>query len=149
MAKPGALEHPPTRLALIRELATQAAKQTELAEKYGVTPQAVSAFAERHRLRIDEVRRDVNNEFAGIAYAKLANRVEMLDGLVEYGMTLLDDPDRQAKLSVGTAEILGQVRAAAHEIAEQLGQLPARGLKMEGGTTVRYEIVGVEPDAYS
>lgn len=149
MAKPGALEKPYIRLALIRELAVGELSQSDLAAKYDVDPSAIAHFAKRHALRIEQVRRDVANEFAGIAYAQLSNRVEMLDGLVEYGMSLLDDPDRQAKLSVGTAEILGQVRAAAHEIAEQLGQLPARGVKHEGGVKVTYDIVGVEPDAYS
>lgn len=149
MQNHGVLEKPYNRLALIRELAVGDQKQTDLAKKYGVTPQAVSAFADRHRLRIEAVRRDVENEFAGIAYANLSNRVEMLNGLVEYATGLLEDPERQARLSVGTAEILGQVRATAHEIAEQLGQLPARGVRHEGGQTVRYVIEGVDPDAYA
>lgn len=149
MGNHGVLEKPYNRLALIRELAVGDQKQTELAKKYGVSDQAISDFKERHQLRIAEVKADVANEFAGIAYANLSNRVEMLHGLVEYAHGLLEDPERQARLSVGTAEILGQVRATAHEIAEQLGQLPARGVRHEGGQTVRYEIVGVDPDAYA
>ena len=143
------LEDPPTRLELIRELAVGSATQTALADKYGVSQPSVSEFAKRHARAIDEVRRNADDEYAGIAYARKANRVAEYADQIAYCRSLLDDPDKQAKVNVGTAEILRTAQQALHHISEELGQLPARGLKHEGGVSVRYVIEGVDPEAYS
>jgi hypothetical protein len=109
----------------------------------------VSEFKERHALRIAEVRQNAADEYAGIWIADKKNRIEELRSHVDYCRNLLDDPDRQARVNVGTAEILGAARQALHAASEELGQLPARGIKHEGGVSVRYEIAGVDPDAYA
>jgi predicted transcriptional regulator len=143
------LEEPPTRLALIRELATGAGTQTELAAKYGVSQPSVSEFAQRHARAIDEVRRNADDEYAGIAYALKRNRIAEYADQIGYCRSLLDDPVKQVRVNVGTAEILRTAQSALHAISEELGQLPARGLKHEGDVSVRYVIEGVDPEAYS
>ena len=143
------LEHPPTRLALIRQLAEGTKTQTELAAEHGVTQPSISQFAAKYAQRVQAVRADLDNEYAGISYADTKNRVEMLAGQIDFVAELLDDPERQAKVNVGTAELVRAAQQAAHAISEELGQLPARGLKHEGGVSVRYVIEGVDPDAYA
>ena len=127
------LEKPHIRLALIRDLATGAGTQTELAAKYGVDQSAVSRFQQRHQLRIEEVRRNADDEYAGIAFAQKRNRIEQHVEFVEYCTNLLGDPEKQAKVNVGTAEIIRAAQSSLHSISEELGQLPARGLKHEDG----------------
>jgi Trp operon repressor len=149
VAKRGVLEHPSVRVDLIRELAEGKATHGELAEKYGVARQSIDEFAQRHALRIAEVRQNAADEYAGIWIADKRKRVEELRSHVDYCRELLDDPDRQARVNVGTAEILRAAQSALHAASEELGQLPARGVKHEGGVSVRYVIEGVDPDAYA
>ena len=149
MGKPYTLEHPSVRVDLIRELAEGKHTQQQLADKYDVTQPAISDFARRHRLRIEEVRRSVDQEYAGVWVADKRKRVEEYLSQIEYCRSLLDDPDKQAKVNVGTAEIIRTAQSALHAVSEELGQLPARAVKHEGGVSVRYEIAGVDPDAYA
>lgn len=149
MAERGALERGHIRLALIRELASGEQTQAALAEKYGVSTAAVSQFKDRHALRIDEVRRNADQEYAGVWIAEKRNRIEELQGVVEYCHDLLGDSEKQARVNVGTAEVIRTALSALHQASEELGQLPARGLRHEGGVSVRYVIEGVDPEAYA
>lgn len=135
------------RLKLIRELARGEATHRELAKQHGVTGQAVDQFAKRHAARIAAVREDIDAEFAGIVFAEKANRIEMLSQQIEDVTEILADPDRAAKAGVQYAEMARTAQTAARAISEELGQLPARTMRHEGGLSVRYEVVGADIEA--
>jgi transposase-like protein len=149
VAERGVLEKPYHRVDIIRALAEGKTSRRELADKYGCSTQAIDQFADRHRDRIQAVAADLQNEYAGIFYAQQRNRVAMLAEQIDYVAELLEDPERQARAGVSTAEMLRAAQSAARNVAEELGQLPARGIKHEGGVSVRYVIEGVDPDAYA
>lgn len=140
------LERPHVRLKLIRELAAGEATQVELAQRYGVTQPAIANFKKRHAERIASVRDRLDDEFAGIVFAGKANRIEMLSQQIEDVTSILADPETAARAGVQYAEMARTAQTAARAISEELGQLPARTLKHEGGVSVRYEVVGVDPE---
>ena len=107
---------------VIRDLALTAMTQQELADKYGVTRAAISAFKMRNAEEIAAVAADADNEYAGIWIADKANR------LTAYG------------------EIY-EAMQALKSVAEEMGQLPTR-LQVSGemATTTTYRIENVNPE---
>jgi hypothetical protein len=132
---------------LIRELAKGERTHRELAEELAVSGQAVDAFAKRHAARIAEVAARLDDEFAGLWIAEKANRIEVLQGQVDDIADLMADPESAAKAGVQAAEMFRTAQSALRAVSEELGQLPARTVRHEGGVSVRYEVVGVDTEA--
>lgn len=146
------LEHPVTRRKLQIELATTAATQSALAEKYGVTQPSISEFKARHLETINAIREDQANEFAGIALAEKANRLAVLADLVDKALQPTPKITNKGTLAIGPngeviEEIDGRMAAQAiKQIAEELGQLPTRlNVSGEIGIKTNYTIAGVDP----
>jgi hypothetical protein len=161
VAEPGALERPHVRLKLIRELATGEKSNRALAKDFDVTAQAVDAFKKRHAARIAEVAARLDDEFAGLWIAQKAARIETLQSQVEHIADLLEPQteeqakaadeeyvrQRMAGVNVSTAELMRTAQSALRAVSEELGQLPARTVRHEGGVSVRYEVAGVDLEA--
>lgn len=147
MGAPVVLERPHVRLQLIRELAKGEATQRELGQRYGVTQPAIANFAKRHAARIDEVRGKLDDEFAGLWIAQKANRIEVLQGQVDDIAEMMSDPEKAARAGVQAAEMFRTAQSALRAVSEELGQLPARTVRHEGGVSVRYEVAGVDLEA--
>lgn len=126
------LERAWVRHRLIRHLAEQRFTQVELAEQYGVEPHAISMFKSRHGTRIDEVRADLESQFAGLWIADKGAR------LAEYQ----EDVD-----DIGSStnhELLKVKHNALRSAAEELGQLPSRFNMQVNTAPVTYKIEGVD-----
>lgn len=145
MASPGTLEQPTVRIDLIRELAGGVHSHGELGDRFGVTRQAVSLFAQRHADRIAEVRRSFDDAMAGITYSSKQARVEMLSDLIADNVKILRDPAQLTKLSVSRAELTRSTVSCSREIGDLLGQFPA---KVQGMTEapLQVSINGIDMD---
>lgn len=145
MANRGALERAPVIAELVRLLALGQHTQTELGERYAVSPSAISRFAVRHVDKISRQRDRLDDQFAGIVYADKIARVAELSAQIEQIADLMADPDQAARAGVQAAEMWRTVQTALRNIAEEKGELPSRhNVQVEGGVTVRYELVGVD-----
>lgn len=158
MAGNDPLERLGVRRKLQRELADGSLTQEALGAKYGVTQQAVSAFAKRHAETIQAMREDAENEFAGLLLAKKANRLAALEELYHKaleptpkvtpaGKVVIAEYDADGK-PVYVQEIDGRLAAQViKQTAEELGQLPNRvTLGGEVGIKTNYKIEGVDPE---
>lgn len=124
------LEKPWVRRSLQEDLAKSTASQTALARKYGVTGPSITAFKQKYRAVIEEIRENAADQFAGIALARQVNRIELYQSELEKAE---EREDWKAIARLG------------RQIAEELGHLPGRvTLSGEVGTTTRYSIEGVE-----
>ncbi|MCA1706008.1 MAG: hypothetical protein LC808_23220, partial [Actinobacteria bacterium] len=128
---------------LIYRLALGVESERELAEVFGVAPSAIHQFRVKpENVRaIEERRVRIEDELAGLWSAKLANRIAELESDIDRCNEWLE---RQVSLAQFD-RLLRRKQERLHEIALQLGQLAP--LPINGGTTVRYEIVGVDMDA--
>jgi transposase-like protein len=134
MAEPGALERGHVRLKLIRELAKGEHSQSELARRFGVSAQAISAFVQRHAERIADVASRLDDEFAGLWVAEKTNRIATYQQQIEDIAELLGDPEQVGKAGVGYAEVVRTAQAAMKAVADELGQIPAKVQVQHSGT---------------
>lgn len=105
------------RRQLCRELAAGDVTQAALARKYGITKQAVSAFAKRHAAEIDTIKAQLDDAFAGLWIAAKENRIAQYQA------------DYEASEAHDKAEHFEWIRVRTqimHQVAEELGQLPPR-----------------------
>lgn len=129
-------------MELCRELAAEQVKRADLARKYGVSRSAITQFARRHRGRIEEIRRKLDDEFAATWIASKQRRIEALQA----------DYEASAEgYYTGHYEHIKARTAILRAVAEELGQIPNKSNVTIGGT-VRHELVGVDvsecfPDA--
>lgn len=150
------------RHKLMREIALGDLNGVQLAEKYGVTPAAISQFKQRNAEGIKAIVADADNEFAGILIAQKAARLAAYEELHQIAITpqpkispsgkivreTITDPETGEECEVVVNEV--DVRAAAlvmKQAAEEMGQLPTR-LQIQGDmqTTTTYKIEGVAPE---
>ena len=118
---------------LVQELAFGDQSHTALGERYGVTRQAIQAFAKRNAERIAEVVANKDDAYAGLWIAKKERRIaEYLRDVEE--VNDLDTPDAQLKRVKHNA-----LRA----VAEELGQLKTN---VEVESKVHYTVEGVDLD---
>lgn len=150
------LEHPLTRRMLQQDLAHSGKSQAELAEKYDVDPSSISDFAARHRATIQQIIDDAANEFAGLAIASKAARLEVYRELIDACMTPVPkvagkdgdwvrDEDGNVVYEID-ASVAGKL---LRNVAEELGHLPNR-VTLSGGldvTHTNYTVNGVSPEA--
>jgi hypothetical protein len=121
---------------LCRELAVGEVKRAALARKYGVSGPAISQFAKRHKWRIDEIRRRMNDEFVTTWIADKTRRIEAMQADFEVSS---DGP------FAGHYEQIRTRTEILRKVAEELGQIPNKSNITIGGT-VRHELVGVDVD---
>lgn len=148
------LEHPLTRRLLQTDLAHSGKSQTELGEKYGVDQSSISEFAARHAATIQQIRDDAANEFAGLAIAQKAARLEVYRELVDACMTPVPKTAGKDGDWVRDEEgnVVYEIDAAVagkllRNVAEELGHLPNRvTLGGEVGVTTNYQFNGVDPE---
>lgn len=149
------LENPLTRRILQQDIAHGGTSQAELAKKYGVDPSSISDFAARHAATIQQIRDDAANEFAGLAIARKAARLEVYQDLIAACLkptpkTAGKDGDwvRDEDGNVVYEIDAGVAGRLLRNVAEELGHLPNRvTLGGEVGVTTNYQINGVNPEA--
>ncbi len=141
--------------ALARELALGNMSQASLAEKYGVSPSAISQFKAKHAEEIKAIAANADDEYAGMWIAQKQARLaeyERLHGLALTPTPKIDNKggyviDRETGEQIYEVQ-LGEARQIMKNAAEEMGQLPNR-LQIQGDmqTTTTYRFEGVEPDA--
>jgi transcriptional regulator with XRE-family HTH domain len=146
------------RRQVVRDLALSGLSQDALAEKYGVSQQAISQFKARNAEEIAAVAAKADDEFAGILIAQKAARLAAYQEL--YGVAVSPTPKISASGKTvtyvdpesGESGVVMEVdvRAAAtvlKQAAEEMGQLPTR-LQVSGelATTTTYRIENVSND---
>ncbi len=109
---------------LCRDLATREVTRAKLGRRYGISASAVTQFAKRNAREIDDIRARLDDPFAGIWIARKENRLAAYAADAE-------------QLPAG-AERTAILKA----VAEELGQLPARGVAVSG--EVRHVLEGVD-----
>jgi len=123
------------RRQLVRDLATGEVHRAALARKFGITRAAVTQFARRNAKEIDEIKANLEDEFAGQWIAQKELRIEQYQ--------------RDLELSA-EGEFAGhyeQIRTRTqilHNVAEELGQLPTRGNITV--VPVQHTIIGIDMD---
>ena len=127
-------------IRLIQECALGVRSEEELAAEFGVTGPAIHYFKERNAAAIAEARQNIENKVAGLWISKLHNRLAELQADVELTNEWLET----AESAVDRDRYLQRKHRALRDAAEQLGELAPRQINV--GTTVRYEIVGVDLD---
>lgn len=144
--------------ALVREIAEGNLTHARLAKKYDVSTGAISAFKAKHLAEINEIKGDLENEFAGMWIAQKRARVAMyqrnaerceswIEALDQWVPCECEDPECGAKVKKlkDAPGIMKRQREMLHSAAEELGQLPTRmTVQLTGQQVVRAEIVGVD-----
>jgi hypothetical protein len=146
VAEAGALERGHVKVRLIREIAKGEKSNGALGKEFGVSAEAVRLFKHRHAARIEQVAAKLDDDFAALWVADKANRIAEYQQQVDDIADLMADPERAAKAGVQAAEMMRTAQSALRAVSEELGQLPARTVRHEGGVSVRYEVVGVSPE---
>lgn len=143
---------------LIRELALGEMNQAQLADKYDVTPPAISLFKKRNADAIEAIRKDANDEFAGILIVQKAHRLGLLEQLIQKALEPQPKVSASGRVAYvekpdGSQEMVEEIAldSAARmikQVAEELGQLPNR-LTLSGNVdvTTTYTIEGVDPES--
>lgn len=137
--------------ALARDLALSGLSQTVLAEKYDVTQQAISAFAQRRAEEIKAIAANADDEYAGMWIAQKQARLaeyERIHGIALTPTPKVDNKGNQVRDPETGEPIfevqLSEAQKALKQAAEEMGQLPSR-LQIQGDlqTTTTYRIEGV------
>lgn len=105
------------RREIQRALADGTEKRSAIARRFGVTAGYITQFAKQYAREIDDIKRDLDNEFAGLWIASKVNRVIAYQN--DFAKTLLDPKASHHEWVKARAQIL-------HQVAEELGQLPPR-----------------------
>lgn len=126
---------PSQKRELMRELAIRTKTHVELGEQFGMSRTGIGNFAKRHEFEIDEMRNDLENQFAGLWIAKKENR------LADYQEDL--DALRGTKTEYHHEWIKAKAQIRRN-VAEELGQLPPR--QAVTIVPVQHIIVGVDMD---
>lgn len=133
------LERGNVRWKLIHELARGEKPQTVLAEEYGVVQSAISQFRDRHLTEINEVRADIENEFAGLWIADKKRRVAEYQAEIE----LIEEVRGGTVRNMRDVELSKLKAAVLRAVADELGQIPAR-MNVSVNHKVTYVIEGVD-----
>lgn len=140
---------------VIRDLALSGLTQAAIAEKYGVTPGAITQFKQRNAQEIQAVAAAADDDYAGILIAEKAARLAAYQDIHERAMEPTPKITNKGTVVVDpvTGEYVYEINAGAamtalKSAAEEMGQLPTR-LQIQGDmqTTTTYRIENVEPGA--
>lgn len=142
------------RRMVMRDLALGELSQADIARKYGVKDPSITEFKQRHAEAIEAIRREQDNEYAGILIAQKAARLAALEEIYETAMqptVKVAGKDATVVRDPVTGDVVYEIdgRAAMQAIkqaAEETGQLYTR-VQMTGDmqTTTTYRIEGVDP----
>jgi len=146
------------RLQVMRELAAGGQSQEAIAAKHGVTQGAVSQFAKKYAVEIQEIRENMADEFAGLWITKKHNRLAMYEEIAAQALKPTPKVTPAGKVVRDVDPITGNVETVmeidgrlaaqvAKQAAEEMGQLPTR-LQVSGemNTTTTYRVEGVAPE---
>lgn len=125
----------------MRALAAGEHSQRELGERYGVTQQAISSFAQRHAERIADMVGKLDDEFAGLWVAQKSARIATYQQQIEDIADELDGGEMRPGVSY--AEVVRTQQAALRAIADELGQIPAR-MQVEHSGQLDVRLNGVD-----
>lgn len=146
------------RLKVMRALAAGEQSQSQIAEEFGVTQQAISDFGRRYATEIQEIRANLADEFAGLWIARKANRLAMYEEIAQQALKptpkvspsgkVVRDIDPETGEVYVVMEVDGRTAlSAGKQAAEELGQLATRvQLGGELSTTTTYRVEGVQPE---
>ncbi|MFF7734259.1 hypothetical protein [Streptomyces sp. NPDC007984] len=122
---------------LIRQLALGELTQTRLGELYGVSQASISRFAARYTGEIETVRYNLAEKVQQGAEELWVTQKH--NRLAEYQ----DVAERMGGVSTPRAQ---EIRMQAlRNVAEELGDLPARTQVDISTSTVSYQVVGIDP----
>lgn len=139
VVRPGRETHgikPWLRYGLCKDLAVGEKTRTQLGKEHGVTQQAVSKFAKANAARIADIRDHLDEEFAGIWLADKSKRIASYTADFELSAT----GDR-----AGHFEQIRTRNDIRRHVAEELGQMPARGVTVAGIVQHVLEIENFDP----
>jgi hypothetical protein len=106
------------RLYVIRALAVGDPKPAALARQFGVQRNAITMFQQRNRRAIDEVRKAVDDEFAGLWVARKEARLAEYEWMIDIlGEAIEANYD---------ADMIRVRAGLLKNVSEELGQLPPR-----------------------
>jgi hypothetical protein len=152
------------RNALIHDLADRQQTYAQIAEKYGISEEAVRQHAHYHRAVIAEKSAEINDRVTGVWATEKISRMALLthqveeiqdhmDALVEEAERATEEMRKQfgpdaARVRVDYKEWCRYVDLQVkilHEIAEQMGQIPAR-VPAPGSSaiTLQHVVAGVD-----
>jgi hypothetical protein len=123
------------RREIQRALADGTEKRSAIARRFGVTAGYITQFAKQYAREIDDIKRDLDNEFAGLWIASKVNRVIAYQN--DFAKTLADPKSSHHEWVKARAMIL-------HQVAEELGQLPPRATVTV--MPVTHIIEGIDPE---
>jgi len=160
------------QVALCNQLAEGKITRTRLAEMYGVSIPSISSFAKKHAERIEALRQDASRAVAEIWIADKAARLTVLRDVIESlaaaaprrglvdrvtdlpwesegvdPIELRDQVLREITEDLPDEKLIKRLMEALKQAAEELGQLPTRMTVQTTGSTVNYNIEGVDMDA--
>lgn len=135
------LERGHVRYKLIHELARGEKTLTKLAEEYGVVHSAIIQFRDRHQTRVNEVKADIENEFAGLWIAEKRARIAEYQADVE----LINDSGAGQNTKMADADMLRVKAAIMRAVADELGHIPSK-VNINVSQKVTYVIEGVDPE---
>ena len=143
--------------SLARDLALGELNQTALAEKYDVSPAAITQFKQRNAETIAAIAAHADDEYAGMWITRKVARLAELERIFDKAMTptpkispkgsTVSHYDPETGESHTIMEIDGRAAMQAlKQAAEELGQLATR-VQLAGGLDVRtnYTVEGVDP----
>lgn len=140
------------RLNLIRALAEGAKSQVQLAREYDCNQATISRFKTRYAEKIEAVKKDLGNEFAGLWVSDKKQRVAAYQTEVEHlekAIRALEPDDALPGDLPPTTELVALYKRrdnALRAVAEELGQLPTRLVVQSNGRAARLELSGVDVD---
>jgi hypothetical protein len=106
------------KLYVIRALATGDPKPSALARQFGVGANAITNFKRRNQRAIDEVRKALDDQFAGLWVARKEARLAELEWMIDIlGEAIEECPD---------ADMIRVRAGLLKNVSEELGQLPPR-----------------------
>ena len=122
------------KLSLMRDLAEGNFTHIQLAEKYDRSVSAISNFSSRNRDKIQAIRENPDDEFAGLWIAQKAQRLRVYADQVER-LEESDDP-----------KLLARVQTALRSVAEELGQLPNKSTVAIETPKLQVQIEGISDE---
>lgn len=124
------------RYGLCKDLAVGEKTRTSLAKEHGVSGAAITKFAKANASRIADIRDHLDEEFAGIWLADKSKRIASYTADFELSAA------RENASYHEQVRVRNEIR---RHVAEELGQMPARGVTVAGIVQHVLEIENFDP----